>query len=99
MFSAAPARPSLVETANRIGLPFRRWLFAAIVTGLSAMEWASFARVFPVQGAITRISNSFFGPMGSAWQMGQMGSRPQIWVALTKCSFAVPNRLSMVQTF
>ena len=45
--------------------PLRRWLFAAMVTGVSAMEWASFARVFPVQGAIIKMSSHFFGPIGS----------------------------------
>ena len=65
MFSAAPASASLVDTAITTGRPLRRWLFAAIVTGPSAMEFASFAYVFPVQGAMTSTSSSFFGPMGS----------------------------------
>ena len=30
------ARPSLVETATMTGLPFRRWDFAAMVTGVSS---------------------------------------------------------------
>jgi hypothetical protein len=49
-----------------------------MVTGESAMLWASFARVLPVQGAITSASSSFFGPMGSAWAMVRMGAVPQI---------------------
>ncbi len=41
--------------------------FAAIKTAVSVIPFASFAAVFPVQGAITRASNSFFfGPTGSA---------------------------------
>ena len=65
MFSAAPPKASLVDTAMMTGRPFRRWLFAAMVTGPSAMLWASFAMVLPVQGAMINASNSFLGPIGS----------------------------------
>ena len=69
MFSPAPANASLVDTAIMTGLPLRRWLFAAIVTGPSAILCASFAKVFPVHGAIISASSNFFGPMGSTCSM------------------------------
>ena len=65
MFSAAPERASLVDTATITGRPFRRWLLAAIVTGVSAILCDSFASVLPVQGAIIKASSAFFGPKGS----------------------------------
>ena len=65
-----------------------------MVTGVSAMEWASFARVFPVQGAMMRMSNSFFGPTGSTWARVCSGGVPQMVSAMTICSRAVPKRLS-----
>ena len=77
------------------GPPFRRWLFAAMVTGVSAIECASLARVFPVQGAIISASSSFFGPIGSVPSNVRSGERPQISRMRSRCSSAVPNRLSM----
>ena len=71
------------ETATMTGRPFRRWDFAAMVTGVSAMELLSFARVLPVQGAMTSASRSFFGPMGSASAMEQMGSTPVMAVTFS----------------
>ena len=53
-------------------------------TGVSVMPRASFARVLPVQGAMTMMSNIFLGPMGSActtvvmlplWQMPSTAAR------------------------
>ena len=93
MFSAAPARASLVDIATITGRAFRRWLFAAMVTGVSAMECASFARVFPVHGAMISASSSFFGPMGSTASMLHSGLLPQISSAVCRCSGARPNRL------
>ena len=96
MFSAAPADASLVETATRIGRPLRKWLLAAIVIGVSAMLCASFANVFPVQGAIIRASSSFLGPIGSTAAMLHSGDLPQIAVAFCICDSAVPKRLSIL---
>ena len=95
MFSAAPARASLVETASRMGLPFLSWLLAAMVTGPSATEWASFARVFPVQGAMTSRSSSPLGPMGSTSSRVVKGGTPHIEPARAIKSLARPNRLSV----
>ena len=60
------------------------------------MEWASFARVFPVQGAITKASKSFFGPMGSTCSIVLRGAVQQISPAQRICSRVLPKRLSMV---
>ena len=65
MFAAFPASASLVETARMMGASFRRWALAARVTGVSAMPFASFAIVFPVQGAMTSASSNALGPIGS----------------------------------
>ena len=80
MFSAAPARASLVDTAIRMGLPLRKWLFAAMVTGVSAILWASLLKVLPVQGAMIKASNSFLGPIGTTSAMVHSGVLPQISV-------------------
>ena len=95
MFSAAPARASLVEPAKSTGRALRRWLFAAMVTGPSAMEWESFARVFPVHGAIISRSSSFLGPMGSTSSKVVRAFLSQMLSALARKSFACPNRLSV----
>ena len=95
MFSAAPASPSLVDTAIRTGRAFRKWLFTAIVTLVSAMLWESFANVFPVQGAMINMSSSFFGPMGSTSEILRQTGFPQISSTRRRCSSAVPKRLSV----
>ena len=79
MFSAAPASPSLVDTAIRTGRAFRKWLFAAIVTLESAILWESLASVFPVHGAIINMSSSFFGPIGSTSEISRQTGLPQIF--------------------
>ena len=66
MFLALPLNASLVEMAIIKGFSFLKWDFAAMVTGVSVIPFASFAIVFPVAGAIIIISVIFFGPMGSA---------------------------------
>ena len=78
MFSAAADSPSLVEMAMSTGRPFLKWLFAAMVTGVSAIPCASFANVLPVQGAMTKTSNNLFGPMGSTSVSCVKGALPQI---------------------
>ena len=67
-----------------------------MVTGVSAMPWESFARVLPVQGAMTSASKSFFGPMGSTAAMVQSGSRPHISLSRKIYDSALPNRLSIL---
>ena len=52
--------------AISIGRSHRRCAFAAMVTAVSVIPFAIFARVLPVQGAIIRYSRGFFGPSGSA---------------------------------
>ena len=67
LYSSQPRQEqSFVETAVTTGREFRRWLLTAIVTGVSFMPQASFARVFEVQGETTNMSNILLGPMGSA---------------------------------
>jgi len=48
------------------GFALRMCALTAIVTEESVIPFASFARVFPVQGATARMSNIDFGPIGSA---------------------------------
>ena len=56
-----------LEDRNKItGRWFRNCAFAAIRTGVSVMPFASFARVFPVHGAIKSAKKGAFGPIGSA---------------------------------
>ena len=65
MAAFAP-RPSFVDTAIITGRKLRSCDFAARVTVVSAIPFASFAIVLPVHGAITKASSIFFGPIGSA---------------------------------
>ena len=67
-----------------------------MVTGVSAMECASFASVFPVHGAMISASSSFLGPMGSTSAMVCSGLHPQISSARLIWALALPKRLSMV---
>ena len=60
------------------------------------MLLASFAIVFPVQGATTIISVSFLGPIGSASETDINTLLPQILSARFICSCAVPKRVSVV---
>lgn len=69
MLVAETAKPSLVEGAMRMGLPFLRCAFAPRVMGVSAMPLANLPKVFPVHGAMTSRSRIFLGPMGSAAAM------------------------------
>ena len=78
MEGALPARASFVETARTMGRSLRRCALVARVTGPSAMPQASFASVLPVQGAMTRQSSSFLGPIGSVCAMVWRISWPQI---------------------
>ena len=96
MEGALPARASFVETARTMGRSLRRWALAARVTGPSAMPQASFASVLPVQGAMTRQSSSFFGPIGSACAMVWRISWPQIASMRVRKSAAAPKRVSVV---
>ena len=89
---------SLVDKEITRGFSLRRWAFAAISTGVSVMPFASFARVFPVQGAIRRISRYPLGPMGSAASMVRMGSRPVRPLILRMYSSVLPKRERMVWT-
>ena len=95
MFSAEPLRPSLVEKAITRGFPLRRCALAAIVTLLSVIPRASFARVLPVQGAISSASSGSFGPRGSASAMLVTTGRPASASRRRRCSRAVPKRLSV----
>ena len=66
MFSPLAPSPSFVETAITSGRSLRRCAFAAKVTGVSVMPFASLPSVLPVHGAIISASKSFWGPIGSA---------------------------------
>jgi len=72
MFFADADKASFVDTAIKTGQEFLRVAFVAIVTAESVIPFASFPNVFPVHGAITIISNKFFGPIGSAWVIEEM---------------------------
>ena len=95
MFSAEPESPSLVEKAITSGLPFLRCALAAMVTALSVTPRASFARVFPVQGAMSRASIGADGPSGSASAMVVTTRFPVSSMSLRMCSAARPKRVSV----
>jgi hypothetical protein len=67
-----------------------------MVTEVSVMPQANFARVLPVQGATTTKSSSSFGPMGSACAMVWMISRPAVYSIRLQKSQALPKRVSVV---
>ena len=67
---------SLDASAITNGRLLRRCALAAIVTAVSVMPFAIFAKVLPVQGAITIRSGCNFGPMGSAPCIVVMGGVP-----------------------
>ena len=95
MFFAPAASPSLLETATTTGRPLRRWDFAAMVTAVSAMPFASLAMVLPVAGAITSTSNSFLGPMGSTDRMSHRTSCPVRSSSRSSRSSEAPKRVSV----
>lgn len=95
MFLALPLKASLVETARTTGFRFRRWLLTARVTGSSVIPFASLARVLPVQGATSKRSVLFWGPMGSAPGRSKIGGQPQISVTRARKSAAFPKRVSV----
>ena len=66
IFSAEPDNALFVDIAITTGRLFLKWDFTAIHTGVSIISFASFAIVFPEQGATIKISNIFLGPIGSA---------------------------------
>ena len=71
-FNAASISTRFVDMAMTTGRAFLRWLFTAMVAGVSVKPRASFAAVFEVQGATTMISHIFLGPIGSASSMVRM---------------------------
>ena len=99
IFLAVAPSPSLVAKHKSTGLPMRKWLLQAIVTEVSVMALANFARVLPVHGATTMISHIFFGPMGSASTMDLIIFRPQISSISQTISLARPKRVSVLQAF
>ena len=78
------------------GLSERRCAFAAMVTAVSVIPFASFARVLPVQGAIISASSGFFGPRGSAPVTVWIIPLPQRASTLEISSDALPNLVSVV---
>ena len=90
---------SLVDRESTSGRLLRRWDFAAISTGVSEIPFASLESVFPVQGEMTRISISPFGPMGSAPGMVVMGFFPVSSSARAKNSVLLPNLESRVEAW
>lgn len=66
-----------------------------MVTHVSVTELASFAKVLPVHGAITRASNSFFGPIGSAEGIAEIIFDLQIPSILFLKYSAFPKRVSV----
>lgn len=91
MFFRFMPRASLVDKDSTSGRLLRKWDFAAIRTGVSEIPFASFDKVFPVQGAMTRISISPLGPMGSASGIVVIGSLPVRLFARSRKELLVPN--------
>ena len=95
MFSAEPDRPSFVEKAITSGRPFLRCALAAIVTAESVIPCASFARVLPVQGAISSASMGRAGPSGSASAIVVTTGSPVSSMRRRRFVTAVPKRVSV----
>ena len=66
---------------------------------MSVIAFESFARVLPVQGAITIISAIFLGPIGSALGIVFIIFFPHIFSILFTKSFALPNFVSNLLAF
>lgn len=96
MFLALAERASFVEIAISTGLEFLKWDLHAIVTGVSVIPRASFARVLAVQGATTTMSNSFLGPIGSASSIVTIALRLHILSSHSTLSDAFPKRVFIV---
>jgi hypothetical protein len=69
-----------------------------MVTGVSVIAWAIFAREFPVQGATTIMSKRPLGPRGSAATKESTGVVPVRAVIFSRKARAVPNRVSVFAT-
>ena len=65
-------------------------------TEVSTIPAASFARVFPVQGATKSTSNIFFGPIGSVEVMSCSTVFPVMSKSRAACSCALPKRVSVL---
>ena len=87
-------RASLVDREITSGRLLRRWDFAAISTGVSEIPFASLESVLPVQGAMTRMSISPFGPIGSAAGIVVIGAWPVRSSARSRKEALVPKRES-----
>ena len=98
MFFAVAPRASFVDGAITMGISFLSPAFTAIVTEVSVMPRASFDMVFPVQGATTMASKSFFGPMGSASGMVVMGFLAVTIDSLEKSSSFSRKRVEVFAT-
>ena len=68
-------------------------------TGVSVIPSDSFASVFPVQGTMTKTSNSFFGPAGSASGIVKIPHSPVIFCTSATKSAAFPKRVSSFAAF
>ena len=66
MFCKFADSASFEQSAKTVGLSERRCAFAAIVTDVSVIPLAIFAKVLPVQGEIIKASKDILGPKGSA---------------------------------
>ena len=95
IFCADAPRASFVATQSSTGLSTLRCDFAAIVTEVSVTPRLSFARVLPVQGAITSKSHIFFGPIGSVSTAVVSTLFPVISFARLTISLALPKRVSV----
>ena len=84
-----------MDSAIISGLPFLRCALAAMVTALSVMPWASFARVLPVHGAMSSASSGSAGPSGSASAIVVITPRPHSAARRLIFSAAVPKRVSV----
>ena len=73
----------------------RKCALTAMQTGVSVMPFASLAKVFPVQGQMTRASKGMVGPNGSAAGTVRMAGRPQMASTRETRLVAEPKRVSV----
>ena len=96
ILTAEAPKPSLVAMDKSTGRCILRWLFTAMVTGVSVIPFAIFPKVLPVQGATTSTSQIFLGPMGSASSIVLIIFLLVIFSTSAMNDSAVPNLVSLV---
>ena len=98
MFFRFADNASLEASEITNGRSLLKCAFAAIHTAVSVIPLAIFAKVFPVHGEMINPSSGLRGPNGSASTTVWIACLWQMVSVFSISSFAVPKRVSVVQT-